>query len=81
MTTTKITMHPGAEREVAAIVLEKANEAVDAVGASGGRSQEELAEQLNDELKARGMDLPREVLMKAAAEIAAGNPIEFSGGL
>jgi len=81
MTTTKITMHPGAEREVAAIVLEKANEAVDAVGPAGGRSEEELAEKLNDELKTRGMDLSHEVLMKAAAELVAGNPIEFSGGL
>lgn len=81
MTKTKITMHPGAEREVAAIVLEKANEAVDAVGPAGGRTQDELVQQLNDELKARGMDLPREVLTKAAAELAAGKPIEFSGGL
>jgi len=81
MTKTKITMHPGAEREAAAIVVEKANEAVDAVGPAGGRSEEELAEKLNDELKTRGMDLSREVLTKAAAELAAGNPIEFSGGL
>ena len=81
MTTTKITMHPGAERELAAIVLEKASEAVEAVGPAGGRSQDELAEQLNDELKARGMDLTSAVLTKAAGELAAGNQIEFSGGL
>lgn len=81
MSTTKITMHPGAEREAPAIVLEKANEAVDAVGAAGGRSVEDIAEKLNEELKTRGMDLNREVLMQAATEIEAGNPIEFSGGL
>lgn len=81
MTTTKITMHPGAERVAAAIVLEKASEAVEAVGAPGGRSEEELAEKLNTELTERGMDLPREVLAQAAAEIAAGNEIEFTGGL
>jgi len=81
MTTTKITMHPGAERVTAAIVLEKANEAVAAVGPAAGRSQDELVEQLDTELKTRGMDLSHEVLAHAAAELVAGNPIEFSGGL
>ncbi|HEY8719247.1 hypothetical protein [Pengzhenrongella sp.] len=81
MTTTKITMHPGAERDVAAIVLEKANEAAAAVGVAGGRSAEEIAEQLNEELIKRGMNLTGDVLRKAAAEIVAGHPIEFSGGL
>lgn len=81
MTTTKITMHPGAEREVAPVVLNAANDAAAAVGPAAGRSAEEIVAQLNDELTTRGMDLPAETLEKAAAEILAGNPIEFSGGL
>lgn len=74
-------MHPGAERDVAAIVLAAANEAAAAVGPAAGRSAEEIAEQLNNELTTRGMDLPAETLNNAAAEILAGNPFEFSGGL
>lgn len=81
MTTTKITMHPGAEREVSAIVLDAANEAAAAVGPAAGRSKEEIVAQLDEELTTRGMDLPSETLNNAAAEILAGNPIEFSGGL
>jgi len=81
MTTTKITMHPGAEREVAAIVLSAANDAAAAVGPAAGRSAEEIATQLNDELTTRGLDLPPATLKNAAAEILAGNPFEFSGGL
>ncbi|WP_407343215.1 hypothetical protein [Pengzhenrongella phosphoraccumulans] len=81
MTTTKITMHPGAERKVAPIVLAAANEAAVAVGPAAGRSATEIAGQLNNELTTRGMDLPPETLKNAAAEIVAGNPFEFSGGL
>ena len=81
MTTTKITMHPGAEREVAPVVLSAANDAAAAVGPAAGRTAEEIVAQLKNELTTRGMDLPTETLNNAAAEILAGNPFEFSGGL
>ena len=74
-------MHPGAEREAAPVVLSAANEAAAAVGPAAGRTAEEIVTQLKNELTTRGMDLPPEVLNNAAAEILAGNEIEFSGGL
>ncbi len=76
---TQIKMNPNFERDMGAMIVTKANEALAAVGPADGRPAERLEAALSSELKARGIDLPHETLRLAAEAIAAGQPFEFRG--
>lgn len=75
----EIKMNPDADRVIAALILDKANEAVAAVGPAAGRLAADIESQLSDELAKRGVNLPRTTIGEAAAVIAAGRPFEFRG--
>ncbi len=73
----RIEMDPNAGPVVAAILVGKANEAVAVVGAPRGREVSEIGEAIGVALRMRGLNLPDDLIEKAAASIAAGEHFEF----
>lgn len=70
-------MNPNAERDIARLLVAKANEAVAAVGPADHRSSAEIAAQLREQLVQRGLEFNASLIDDAAAEIAAGKLFEF----